>query len=58
MICGNFNGHVGKVANSYEEVHGGHVYGLRNTKGEHILEFAVVHDLVVGNTHFHKKIII
>ena len=52
VICGNFNGHVGKVANGYEGVNGGH--GLRNTEGEPILEFAVAHDLV-GNTHFHKQ---
>ena len=50
MICGDFNGHVGKVANGYEGVHGGHGYGLRNTEGERILEFAVAHDLAVGNT--------
>ena len=55
VICGDFNGHVGKVANGYEGVHGGHGYGLRNTKGERILEFVVAHDLVVANTHFHKK---
>ena len=55
VICGDFNGHVGKVANGYEGVHGGRGYGLRNTEGEGILEFAVAHDLVVGNTHFHKK---
>ena len=55
VICGNFNGHVGKVANGYEGVHGGHGYGLRNTEGERILEFAVAHNLVVGITHFHKK---
>ena len=54
VICGNFNGHVGKVANGYEGVHGGHSYGLRNTEGERILEFAVAHNLV-GITHFHKK---
>ena len=55
VICGDFNGHLGKVANGYEGVYGGHGYGLRNTEGERILEFAVAHDLVVGNTHFHKK---
>ena len=55
VICSDFNGHVGKVANGYEGVHGGHGYGLRNTEGERILEFAVAHDLVVSNTHFHKK---
>ena len=55
VICGDFNGHVGKVANGYEGVHGGHGYGLRNTKAESILEFAVSHDLNVVNTHFHKE---
>ena len=53
--AGDFNGHVGKVANGYEGVHGGHCSGLRNTEGEHILAFAAVHDLVLGNTYFHKK---
>ena len=46
---------VRKVANGYESVHGGHGYGLRYTEGERILKFAVAHDLVVGNTYFHKK---
>ena len=45
VICGNFNGHVGKVANGYEGVHGDHSYGLRNTEEERILEFAVAHNL-------------
>ena len=55
VICGDFNSHVGKVENGYEGVHGGHGYGLRNTEGERILEFGVAHDIVVANTHFHKK---
>ena len=55
MIHGDFNSHVGKVANGYEGVHSGHAYGLKNTEGERILNFAIAHDLVVGNTHFHKK---
>ena len=54
VICGDFNNHVGKVANGYEGVHGGHGYGSRNTEGKRILEFAVAHNLVVGNT-FPKK---
>ena len=57
VICGDFNDHVGKVANGYEGVHGGHGYGLRNTEEERILEFVAVHDLV-ANTHFTRKIII
>ena len=55
VICGDFNGHARKVANGYEGVNGGHGYGLRNTEGERILEFAVAHDLVVANTHSLKK---
>ena len=48
-----------KVVTGYEDVHGGNGYGLRNTEGKRILEFAVAHDLVVGNTHiFTRKIII
>ena len=55
VICGDFNGHVGKMANGCEGAHGGHGYGLRNTEGKCILKFTVAHDLVGGNTHFHKK---
>ena len=48
-----------KVVTGYEDVHGGNGYGMRNTEGKRILEFAVAHDLVVGNTHiFTRKIII
>ena len=55
VICCDFNGHLGKVTNGYESVHVGNGYGLRNTEGERLLESAVAYDLVVGNTHFHKK---
>ena len=55
MISGDFNGHVGPMVDGYEGVHGGHGYGLRNTEREPILEFVVVHDLVLENTYFHKK---
>lgn len=55
IICGDFNGHIGKLANGYEGIHGGHGYGDRNIEGERILEFAVAHNLVVGNSYFTKK---
>ena len=48
------NGHVGKVPDGFEGVHGGHGYGKRNVEGEMLLEFAVAMDLVVGNTFFVK----
>ena len=41
VICGDLNGHISKLANGYEGVHGGYGYGLRNKEEEHILEFAV-----------------
>ena len=54
VIFGDLSGHIGKLANNYEGVHGGYGYGLRNKEGENILELAVAHDLVVGNLYFTK----
>ena len=36
-------------------VHGGYGYGFRNKEGENIIEFAVAHNLVAGNSYFTKK---
>ena len=55
VICGTFNGQLRKLANTYKVIHvihGGHGYGLRNTEGECILEFAVARNLIVGNSLF------
>ena len=49
FICGDYNGHIGKYVNSFEDVHGGSGYG------ERILEFAMANDLVVGNSQFVKR---
>ena len=51
---GDWNGHVGAAAGGYENVHGGRGYGVRNTEGERILEFATANDLI-GNTLFIKR---
>src|SRR5437867_10568443 len=40
VIGGDMNGHVGAKAAGYEGVHGGKGYGVRNTEGEMLLEFA------------------
>ena len=53
VVCSN--SHVGKLANEYEGIHGGHSYGLRNTEAERILKFAVAQDLAVRKSHFEKK---
>ena len=56
LIClGDWNGHVGAAAGGYDNVHGGHGYGERNTEGARILEFATANDLLVGNTWFIKR---
>jgi hypothetical protein len=54
FVGADLNGHVGKVPDGFEGVHGGHGYGKRNAEGEMLLEFAVAMDLVVGNTFFVK----
>ena len=54
FIGGNFNGHMGKEADSYESVHAGFGLGVRNESGE-LLHFALAHDLVIANSIFRKK---
>ena len=43
---GDWNGHVGRAADGFEEVHGGYGYGVWNDEGGRLLDFAVAHDLV------------
>ena len=38
ILVGDWNGHVGADAGAYNEVHGGHGFGARNSEGESILE--------------------
>ena len=53
---GDWNGHVGSTADGFDEVHGGFGYGERNEEGGRLLDFAVAHDLVIGNTWFKKRL--
>ena len=55
VLCGDMNGHVGAETDGLEGVHGGSGFGIRNTEGEMLLEFAVSLELVVGNTCFKKE---
>src|SRR6218665_2194181 len=50
----DMNGHVGTDINGYEQVHGGHGYGMRNEEGERFLEMAQGLDLTIMNTYFKK----
>ena len=43
LVAADFNGHVGRAAETYERVHGGFGYGLRNTEGENILRTRIGH---------------
>ena len=53
VTCGNFNGKLGKLANGYEGIRGGHDYGLTNTAGECILEFNVTWKLSFQQIRYH-----
>ena len=56
LIClGDFNGHIGKEVDGFEDVHGGFGIGNRNLEGRLLLEFCVEKDLCVGNSWFKKK---
>ena len=55
FVGGDFNGHMGKEADSYESVHGGFGLGVRNESGEQLLHFSLAHDLVIANSIFKKK---
>ena len=51
---GDFNGHVGKRIEGYEDVHGGNGIGERNVEGKMLLEFCDEKELYVANTWFRK----
>ncbi|XP_070045687.1 uncharacterized protein [Nicotiana tomentosiformis] len=55
FIGGDFNGHVGKTARGYDEVHGGFGFGVRNERGTSLLDFAKAFNLVLANTGFQKR---
>ena len=53
--CGDFNDHIGHSVDGYDGVHEGFGFGERNQEGDSMIEFAVAHELVVGNSFFTKK---
>jgi hypothetical protein len=52
VIGGDLNGHVGKLAEGYDRVHGGFGYGSRNEEGERILELCEAMEMKIVNTWF------
>ncbi|WP_218939395.1 endonuclease/exonuclease/phosphatase family protein, partial [Wolbachia endosymbiont of Atemnus politus] len=54
IIAGDLNGHVGREKHGHS-CHGGRGFGVINTDGERILDFADAHNLVITNTVFKKQ---
>ena len=52
VAAGFFNGHVGSNPENYEAQHGDYDYGVRNKKGERILEFCAGMNITVRNIPF------
>ena len=55
VSLGNFNGHVGKCAESFEGVNGGNGVGKRNAEGRRLPEFCDERELCVANTWFKRQ---
>jgi len=57
MVLGleDFNGHVGKHIDDFENVHGGNGIGERNAEGRMLLEFCDENELCVANTWYRKQ---
>ncbi|XP_055823701.1 uncharacterized protein LOC129892165 [Solanum dulcamara] len=55
FIGGDFNRHIGSVSTGYDELHGGFVFGYRNSRGASLLDFAKAFGLRVANSSFPKK---
>ena len=51
---GHLNGHVGQESDGCEGVHGGFGCGVRNVKGEVILEFGDEMEMIKCGTQFKK----
>ena len=52
ILCGDWNGHVGREGTGYRQVHGKMGSGRPepDVEGERILEYALAFDLLLGNT--------
>ena len=55
FIGGDLNGHVGKDAGQYTQVHGGFGFGTMNNEGHSIIVFSMANNLKIVNTCFEKQ---
>ena len=54
LVCGDFNGHVGKAPEGFNGVHGGCGFGSRNADGTRILDLCTAANLAITNTYCMK----
>ena len=54
LVCGDFNGHVGKTPEGFSGVHGGRGFGSGKADGTRILDLCTTANLAVTNTYFMK----
>ena len=50
LVCGDFNGHVGKAPKGFNGIHGGHGFGSGNADGTRILDLCTAENLAITNT--------
>ena len=55
ILTGDWNAKVGQDNTDWASVTGKYGYGDRNERGEHLLEFATLHNLFICNTRFEQK---
>jgi len=55
FLGGDFNGYIGEKADGYVRTHGGFGFGVRNSGGVALLDFATTFDLAIGNSLFKKR---
>ena len=54
LVCGDFNGHVGKVSEGLNGVHGGCRFGSCKADGTRILDLCTAAIIAITNTYFMK----
>lgn len=55
FILGDFNSRVGKKDITYNTILGKHGENIRNNNGVRMLDFCILHNLIVSNTFFEHK---
>jgi len=54
FLGGDFNGHIEGDSGDYESAHGGFGFGVRNSGGVAVIDFAAAYNLLVVNSLFKK----